>query len=76
MAKGFSEDEIDRIPVRTCFSSDGENCIICLEDIAMGDRIIRLECGHQFNELCLKQHLAEKKNCPSCLQDIDLDALR
>ena len=42
------------------------NCIICLEQYEIGQRLIILPCDHEYHEQCIKTWLNEKNRCPLC----------
>lgn len=54
--------------------SSGE-CIICLDEYEDGVSIvIRLPCGHEFHEECIKRWLlSRKRTCPICKMDVLLN---
>ena len=47
---------------------DGEkkNCVICLENFKVGEKVIILPCIHIFHSVCIKSWLATKDECPMC----------
>ncbi|PON94750.1 43kDa postsynaptic protein [Trema orientale] len=47
-------------------SSDELLCVICLEDILTGSRLIRFPCSHVFHEDCVLRWLESSHNCPLC----------
>lgn len=51
--------------------SSGE-CIICLEDYVSGESLVlRLPCGHEFHEDCIRKWLLRRKRtCPICKMDV------
>ena len=46
----------------------GERCTICLGDIEVGRRMIRLDCKghHVFCQGCVEGWFADHKTCPNC----------
>ena len=45
---------------------DEEDCAICLCSMEEG-KVLTLEaCSHKFHEDCIKDWLAEKRDCPMC----------
>lgn len=44
----------------------GHTCIICREDLALGQRPKRLACGHVFHVHCLRSWLERQQLCPIC----------
>ena len=49
----------------------GGICIICRDDMAEGRK---LPCGHVFHFACLRLWLQQQQSCPTCRQDIPVDA--
>ena len=47
---------------------NGENCIICLDDIDVGRRMKRLDCDgqHVFCQKCVEKWFADHNICPLC----------
>lgn len=58
-------------PVEKIWVSAGE-CIICLEDYVNGESVVlKLPCGHEFHEDCIRRWLlSRKKTCPICKMDV------
>ena len=52
-------------------------CSICMNNFDEEENkvILKLECGHYFHELCLKEWYSnsEYKDCPNCKTDIKID---
>jgi hypothetical protein len=52
-----------------CFSiqtrEDGENCGVCLNS-AVGEKIMRLPCKHEFHRACIIPWLRRNNSCPLC----------
>ncbi|KAK2079725.1 hypothetical protein QBZ16_002120 [Prototheca wickerhamii] len=44
----------------------GHTCIICREDLTLGQRPKRLACGHVFHVHCLRSWLERQQLCPIC----------
>ena len=49
----------------------GGICIICRDDMSEGRR---LPCGHVFHFACLRLWLQQQQSCPTCRQDIPVEA--
>ena len=77
---GLKKSQIDKLPVITFQKSsdskpstgtdaqdDSENmCVICRDDFADGDVLIKLPCNHLFHKPCIAHWLEEKPRCPMC----------
>ena len=46
------------------------NCPICLEDININEKIIKLSCNHCYHKSCLLPWINVNKTCPMCRIDI------
>lgn len=44
----------------------GETCNICLEELAAGEEMLLLPCGHGFHPACGSASLAHQRRCPTC----------
>ena len=52
---------------------EAASCVICIEDIKVGERIVRLPCDgkHPFHEECiLSSFKATGIRCPTCMTDL------
>jgi Ring finger domain len=61
------------IPVKSADSpeptylADGEDtCVVCLDDLDVGNRVRRLPCNHVFHAECIRTWLRRKNACPCC----------
>lgn len=46
------------------------SCSICMDDVAVGDEVMRLWCSHWFHESCVEAWLKEHDSCPQCRKGI------
>jgi len=46
-------------------------CSICIMEFEVGERIIKLPCGHEFHGECVTAWVEAKHRCPLCRQHID-----
>ena len=46
----------------------GEQCSICMEDIEIGRKMMRLNCDgqHTFCQVCIERWFADHNTCPNC----------
>ena len=58
-----SEDELEQI---------GRTCIICRDDMSLGDSKNLPGCGHAFHKSCLREWLVQQQTCPTCRGDISI----
>jgi hypothetical protein len=47
---------------------ENNECIICLEDMLVDDKVKILDCGHMYHYKCIDDWIKKKKelNCPIC----------
>ena len=43
-----------------------DECLICMENFAVGKRIKVLKCSHEYCASCLDTWLEKEKRCPVC----------
>ena len=55
---------------------DNNNCIVCLNDFEIGDKVTSLPCLHMFHTDCIKNWLQSKNHCPICKYSITEESLR
>ena len=48
----------------------GRTCIICRDDMAAGESLKKLACGHVFHLSCLQSWLERQQTCPICRGEI------
>ncbi|XVE85913.1 hypothetical protein DITRI_Ditri17bG0129800 [Diplodiscus trichospermus] len=44
----------------------GEDCVICLEELKVGESASRMPCFHTFHSICIDKWLKESHYCPIC----------
>ena len=52
---------------------ENKNCVICLENYSIGEKICYLPCFHFFHSLCIKNWITKSKKCPMCNIEIKLN---
>ena len=57
---------IDEIELKKIKENNHDKCVICLEDFAINDKIINLECSHLFHNDCILKWFVYKSKCPLC----------
>lgn len=53
---------------------DRSECLICLEEYAVGDVQLTLPCFHRFHDACAQQWLRRSETCPTCKYSIACDS--
>ena len=48
-------------------------CVICFNDNHIGDRVVRLTCGHLFHHDCISRWIAKHCTCPVCRYELPTD---
>ena len=77
VATGMSTTEMRALKVRTLEEEveDAECnlCCICCCDFVKGDKLMTLQCGHEYHPECIATWLRAKRVCPTCKQPAALD---
>ena len=47
-------------------STVGGQCTVCIQDVEVGRKMMRLDCKHEFCKECIEGWFAEHKTCPNC----------
>ncbi|EPY42280.1 hypothetical protein AGDE_01643 [Angomonas deanei] len=66
-AKVLSKDDFEKLPVRvlTLIKRDCSTCCVCLENLKVRDKFIKLACGHLLHWSCGRKWLTESASyCP------------
>ena len=65
---GIDPEIVNNLPTKKAEPKHCINCVICTEDIKLGDEIIVLKCPghHAFHASCIKSWLLVKVACPMC----------
>ena len=56
-------------------SDNNNNCIICLYEFNIGDKIAALPCLHVFHFDCIKHWLENELSCPVCKLEVTLTSI-
>eukprot|EP00602_Paraphysomonas_sp_CaronLab_P000885 CAMPEP_0185031734 /NCGR_PEP_ID=MMETSP1103-20130426/19358_1 /TAXON_ID=36769 /ORGANISM="Paraphysomonas bandaiensis, Strain Caron Lab Isolate" /LENGTH=186 /DNA_ID=CAMNT_0027567357 /DNA_START=595 /DNA_END=1155 /DNA_ORIENTATION=- len=73
--KGATEDAIEAIPLVTVkadtLPGGGDStCPICLNDMAVGEKVRVMPCKHVFHSQCVDEWLRVNASCPTCRMSI------
>ena len=71
--KGLTKNQFEKLPeVKYDKNKYSENyqCIICMEEFEIKEKVKLLPCGHIFHKNCIKQWLLKQKSCPFCKSEI------
>ena len=47
-------------------SVTGNQCAVCLNEIQVGTKVLRLDCRHTFCSTCILQWFSTNNTCPYC----------
>jgi hypothetical protein len=64
---------LHRVPVETSFLDENgkAECIVCKDDLQVGDMVTKLCCGHYFHGECVVTWLGEHNTCPICREKVE-----
>jgi len=48
-------------------------CIICLDELNIGDSVSLIKCGHVYHSICLYTWLLKKPVCPLCDEELIIE---
>ncbi|XP_048453538.1 E3 ubiquitin-protein ligase RNF6 [Rhincodon typus] len=73
--RGLTKEQIDNLLTRNYGNISVENevsktCSVCINDYAVGNKLRRLPCAHEFHIHCIDRWLSENSTCPICRQPI------
>ncbi|XP_072899869.1 E3 ubiquitin-protein ligase RNF6 isoform X2 [Hemitrygon akajei] len=73
--RGLTKEQIDNLTTRNYGNVSAENevsktCSVCINDYAVGNKLRRLPCAHEFHIHCIDRWLSENSTCPICRQPI------
>ena len=60
----------NEIPITVVQKQMKEPCVICLNEIKIGEEVYFLPCIHCFHTTCLKEWAKKSKTCPNCKFEI------
>ena len=68
VSRGYTKQEINKIQSSMWYrgKTTSDECLICMENFAVGKRIKSLKCGHEYCAPCLDTWLEKEKRCPVC----------
>jgi hypothetical protein len=52
---------------------EGEECAVCKDGVATGDRVKRMPCSHRYHEECIVPWLEVRNSCPLCRFELPTD---
>ncbi|KAL5230973.1 hypothetical protein ABZP36_029749 [Zizania latifolia] len=59
--------------VAACEEGEGEECAVCRDGVAAGERVKRLPCSHRYHEECIVPWLYVRNSCPLCRFELPTD---
>eukprot|EP00741_Cyanophora_paradoxa_P004336 tig00000792_g4210.t1 len=72
-SRGIDAEQISKLPrfvvaAAAVAAAAAAPCSVCLEELAEGERALRLPCSHHFHEQCIAKWLGTDARCPNCRQ--------
>ncbi|XP_062196604.1 E3 ubiquitin-protein ligase CIP8-like [Phragmites australis] len=52
---------------------EGEECVVCRDGVAAGQRVKKLPCSHRYHEECIVPWLQVRNSCPLCRFELPTD---
>lgn len=75
-SRGLSETIIDNLPVAIYDKGNkgkiDENCVVCMNEYQLQDKLTVLDCSHYFHQECLRDWLLRQAKCPVCRIEVRL----
>ncbi|CAH8253099.1 unnamed protein product [Arabidopsis lyrata] len=62
----FAIESLSRKVYEKATTSCSDICTICFTEFKMGERIVTLPCGHEFDNSCILEWFATNHVCPLC----------
>lgn len=71
LAAASARAMLAEVPIFEATKKSDEPCVICRDDIKVGDVCRRLPCLHLFHRECIDHWIGVKANCPLCNLKLD-----
>eukprot|EP00062_Callorhinchus_milii_P015251 gi/632965291/ref/XP_007898817.1/ PREDICTED: E3 ubiquitin-protein ligase RNF6 isoform X1 [Callorhinchus milii] len=73
--RGLTKEQIDNLLTRNYGNISAESeisktCSVCINEYAVGNKLRRLPCAHEFHIHCIDRWLSENSTCPICRQPV------
>lgn len=52
--------------------NDKPSCAICLEEMAVAEPVVKLNCTHLFHRPCIEPWLLRRTTCPTCRGPVEV----
>ncbi|XP_066587169.1 E3 ubiquitin-protein ligase RNF181-like [Prorops nasuta] len=62
---------IQHLPIRQYTSSKKEECVICMMELVIGEKVRYLPCMHSYHAVCIDDWLLRSLICPTCMEPVD-----
>ena len=78
-APGISKAALRRLPIVRVTEEDlcvdgNDTCVVCLDEQRVGDKAMRLPCGHLYHRDCAVDWLLKHCTCPNCRYELESDS--
>jgi hypothetical protein len=65
---------VDALPYAiVAAGDDAEECAVCKDGVAAGERVKRMPCSHRYHEECIVPWLQVRNSCPLCRFELPTD---
>lgn len=73
-ASEYEIARLDRVKLDDSMKANSKaECIVCLDEVMIGEEVVVMPCKHWFHEACIKLWLREHNTCPICRSSTGAD---
>ncbi|CAA7028690.1 unnamed protein product [Microthlaspi erraticum] len=69
-SKVFVESLSRKVYKKTTSTSSSDICTICLDEFKTRERVVKLPCGHEFDDSCILEWFSANHVCPLCRYEL------
>ena len=64
---------VEALPSTVVAAGEEEECAVCKDGVAAGERVKRMPCSHRYHEECILPWLEVRNSCPLCRFELPTD---